>query len=169
MGIKIIIASTSGEKAKYKERILDWIIAFCLLFFMHYIMSAGVTVVDKITDMLGKATGVDDGIDIPSEYGTVKYVGTVGKAPVGSGGSRPTSGWSFSEERWGKTDEEVISECKSKCSGNFISETGFVSVGIRTDYLSGEIVHKYVYTAEYDTGTLTIIKETHSRRWYRHI
>lgn len=73
MGIRVIIASTSGEKAKYKERILDWIIAFCLLFFMHYIMAASVTVVEKINTMLGEATGVFGGINLPSEYGKVKY------------------------------------------------------------------------------------------------
>lgn len=73
IGIRIIISSTSGEKAKYKQRLLDWIIAFCLLFFMHYIMAATITVVEKVNDMLGDATGVFTGIPIPSEYGTVKY------------------------------------------------------------------------------------------------
>lgn len=72
LGIRIIISSTS-EKAKYKERLVDWIIAFCLLFFMHYIMAATVTVVEKVNNMLGSAAGVFEGIDIPSKYGTVKY------------------------------------------------------------------------------------------------
>lgn len=89
MGIRIIIASTSGEKAKYKERILDWIIAFCLLFFMHYIMAASVTVVEKINTMLGKATGVYDGIELPSEYGKVKF--TERTTVEGSGGTPPPS------------------------------------------------------------------------------
>lgn len=76
IGIRIIISSTSGEKAKYKQRLLDWIIAFCLLFFMHYIMAATITVVEKVNDMLGDSTGIFDGINIPSEYGKVKFTET---------------------------------------------------------------------------------------------
>lgn len=71
IGIRIIISSTS-DKAKYKERLLDWIIAFCLLFFMHYIMAAMVTTVEKVNDMLGQATGVFDGIEINPDFGTVE-------------------------------------------------------------------------------------------------
>lgn len=72
LGIRIIISSTS-EKAKYKERLVDWVIAFCLLFFMHYIMAATITVVEKVNDMLGSAAGVFEGIEIPNGYGTVEY------------------------------------------------------------------------------------------------
>ena len=72
IGIRIIISSTS-EKAKYKERLLDWVIAFCLLFFMHYIMAAAVTVVERVNSMLGEAAGINNGIEINSDYGGVQY------------------------------------------------------------------------------------------------
>lgn len=72
MGIRIIISSTSGEKAKYKERLMDWIIAFCLLFFMHYIMAAAVTVVDKVNDVLGDIAKVEEGIPIPDDFPDVQ-------------------------------------------------------------------------------------------------
>lgn len=72
IGIRIIISSTSADKAKYKQRLMDWVIAFCLLFFMHYIMVAVITVVERVNKVLGDGIGVYDGIDI-SKYGKVIY------------------------------------------------------------------------------------------------
>ncbi len=69
----MIISSTSPDKAKYKQMLVDWVVAFCLLFFMHYIMAITMTVVDKLNDTLGNMAHVSDGIEIPSEYGAVKY------------------------------------------------------------------------------------------------
>lgn len=74
VGIRIIISSTAGDKAKYKQRLVDWIVAFCLLFFMHYIMAAVCTVVDKVDDMLGD--NVVNGLTLNPEYGPVKYIAT---------------------------------------------------------------------------------------------
>ena len=76
IGIRIIISSTAGDKAKYKQRLLDWVVAFCLLFFMHYIMAAAVTVVEKVNDMLGEASNVTQGLELPTDapYGSVKYI-----------------------------------------------------------------------------------------------
>ena len=52
VGIRILISSTSNDKAKYKQMIMDWVIAICLLFVMQYIMSFSNIVVDKITDLV---------------------------------------------------------------------------------------------------------------------
>lgn len=54
IGIRIIISSTAQDKAKYKQRLLDWIIAMCMLFFLHYIMAFAITVTELITDSLAK-------------------------------------------------------------------------------------------------------------------
>lgn len=56
IGIRIIISSTSQDRAKYKQRLVDWVVAFCLLFFMHYIMAGTVNVIDQINDILGTYT-----------------------------------------------------------------------------------------------------------------
>lgn len=37
IGIRIIIGSVN-DKAKYKERLMDWLVAICLVFIIHYIM-----------------------------------------------------------------------------------------------------------------------------------
>ena len=49
LGIRIMISATAGDKAKYKERLKDWIVAMCLVFFIHYIMVFIMTAVDQIT------------------------------------------------------------------------------------------------------------------------
>lgn len=53
MGIRIVISSSADDKAKYKQRLLDWLIAMCLIFFMHYIMTFTVSVVQILNDTIG--------------------------------------------------------------------------------------------------------------------
>ena len=48
IGIRIVISSTSEDRAKYKERIRDWIVAILLVLFMHYIMAFALTATDYI-------------------------------------------------------------------------------------------------------------------------
>ena len=51
-GIRILIFSTSQDKAKYKQLLIDWLVAVCLLFFMHYIMNFSVKLVKRITALI---------------------------------------------------------------------------------------------------------------------
>ena len=55
-GIKILISSTSQNKAKYKEWIINWFIAVAILFSMHYIMAFVVAVTNQISGMLYNAS-----------------------------------------------------------------------------------------------------------------
>lgn len=55
IGIKILISSTSGEKAKYKQMLVDWLVAICLLFLMQYIMSFSNMLVKKIIEIVDTA------------------------------------------------------------------------------------------------------------------
>ena len=48
--IRIIISSTAEDKAKYKQKLMDWLVAMCLLFFMHYIMAIAVSVTEAVTE-----------------------------------------------------------------------------------------------------------------------
>lgn len=52
IGIRIVLSSTAGEKAKYKEHIKDWLIAVILVVFMHYIMAFALTITEYLTSML---------------------------------------------------------------------------------------------------------------------
>lgn len=52
VGIRMMLSSTAGDKAKYKQMLMDWLIALCILFFMHYIMSFVLTLTDSICEAL---------------------------------------------------------------------------------------------------------------------
>ena len=64
-GIRIVIGSTAGEKAKYKERIMDWLVAMCLVFIMHYIMVFAVTLNEKFVELIDS---------MHYENGIIKYI-----------------------------------------------------------------------------------------------
>ncbi len=52
IGIRILISSTSADKAKYKQLSMDWLVGMCILFLMHYGMTFANVAVDKITDIV---------------------------------------------------------------------------------------------------------------------
>lgn len=52
IGIRITLSSVANDKAKYKQMLIDWVVAICLVLLMHYIMSFSVYITSKITDML---------------------------------------------------------------------------------------------------------------------
>lgn len=54
VAIRIIISSTASDKAKYKQMLMDWLVALCLIFFIHYIMSFAITMVDSLNTSLKK-------------------------------------------------------------------------------------------------------------------
>lgn len=58
VGIRIIISATGQEKAKYKKMITDWLVAICLLFILHYIMSFTLNITELITDIFCKDENV---------------------------------------------------------------------------------------------------------------
>ena len=66
IGIRIVISSTAGEKAKYKEHIKDWLIAVILVIFMHYIMAFAITLTQYVTNMLN-ASNEDIGYEFSDE------------------------------------------------------------------------------------------------------
>ena len=47
IGIRIMLCSVASDKAKYKQMLVDWTVAICLVFLMHYIMSFSVTISKK--------------------------------------------------------------------------------------------------------------------------
>ena len=51
-GIQIVISSTAQDRAKYKEKLYNWTVAVCILFFMHYIMSFATTMVETISETI---------------------------------------------------------------------------------------------------------------------
>lgn len=52
IAIRIIISSVATDKAKYKQMFVDWVIALCLVFFLHYIMVFTMTMVEELQKMI---------------------------------------------------------------------------------------------------------------------
>lgn len=56
VGIRIVTSSAAQDRAKYKEKLFSWIVAMCLLFFMHYIMAFATTIVEAISEGINTAS-----------------------------------------------------------------------------------------------------------------
>ena len=52
VGIKILMCSTAPEKAKYKNMLVDWVVALCLIFVMHYIMAFVMNISDSFIKLV---------------------------------------------------------------------------------------------------------------------
>ena len=59
VGIRIMTASVASDKAKYKSMLTDWVVAFCLIFAMHYIMIFANEINNSIVNIL-KSFGSDN-------------------------------------------------------------------------------------------------------------
>lgn len=57
LGIRMVLSSAASDKAKYKQMLMDWVVALCLLFCLHYIMSFALTICETITSMIASNTG----------------------------------------------------------------------------------------------------------------
>ena len=74
IGIRIVLSSVASDKAKYKQMLIDWIVAICLLFIMHYIMSFSVFIVEKITEMVDSIQ-----VDVTSKEEAIQKAQAAGK------------------------------------------------------------------------------------------
>ncbi len=60
VGIRMMMTSIASEKSKYKNLTQDWIIAFCLMFVMQYIMVFSMNIVQSITDFINDSTQYEE-------------------------------------------------------------------------------------------------------------
>lgn len=76
VGIRMVISSTASEKSKYKQMLMDWIIALCILFCLHYIMSFTTTIVNEISKAVNGAVDGNTNniaVTIQDSSGNAKY------------------------------------------------------------------------------------------------
>lgn len=81
IGIRITLSSVASEKAKYKSMIVDWVVALCLVFLMHYIMSFSMTIVEKIIDAVSSISIEDE----ESKENKAKAIQTIKQTAGNSG------------------------------------------------------------------------------------
>lgn len=58
VGIRMVISSTASDKAKYKQMFMDWVVALCIVFFLHYVMSFILTITEMITDGISSSSEI---------------------------------------------------------------------------------------------------------------
>lgn len=64
IGIRIVLSSTSAEqKAKYKNMLVDWFIALCMVFVLHYLMAFIMGITQKIIDIFDTGSISTGGVD----------------------------------------------------------------------------------------------------------
>ena len=63
VAIRIMISSTSKDKAKYKKMLWDWIVAICIVYLLHFLMSITLTIVSAINDVFANSV-IQGGRDI---------------------------------------------------------------------------------------------------------
>ncbi len=59
IGIRIVLSSSAGEKAKYKEGIKDWMVAMSLVFFIHILMAGILLMTEKFTQLFSSISTND--------------------------------------------------------------------------------------------------------------
>lgn len=95
IGIRIIISSTAQDKAKYKEKLSSWLVAMCLLFFMHYLMSFATMTVEAISEGINE---VNKPILLDLPLTKSHYIETKGKNDDGEVETQEVNAIEFFEE-----------------------------------------------------------------------
>lgn len=65
VGIRIILSSSSAQnQAKYKNMLMDWLVAVCILFLLHYLMAFILDITSRITEIFNVTTISANGEDV---------------------------------------------------------------------------------------------------------
>lgn len=130
LGIKMVLGSVE-EKAKYKESLRDWVVALCLVFFIHFIMSGILMITQKVTDLFSQAAG-DIIVQVTDDRDEAQAAKEQADEAVANGADRntvntSTSGIKFSENLMGLVRLRVQSANAGVAGAYFIMY--FVLIG----------------------------------------
>lgn len=73
LGIRMILSGIAADKAKYKKMFIDWLVAMCLIFALHYIMSLILTGAEVITSMISSGDGGSVNVVVVDNAGNESY------------------------------------------------------------------------------------------------
>ncbi len=65
VGIRMLLSSVASDKAKYKQMLIDWMVAICLVFAMHYIMVFIVETSENISGFFSSRCIENIVVDLP--------------------------------------------------------------------------------------------------------
>ena len=67
VGIRIVLSSTAKDKAKYKQMIMDWLVALCILFVMHYLMAFILYISEQLTQICEESDIENVAVEVPAD------------------------------------------------------------------------------------------------------
>lgn len=67
LGIRILISTAATDKAKYKESLKDWLVALCLVFVIHILMSGILMLSDRVTKLFTESDNSLYTVKVPSD------------------------------------------------------------------------------------------------------
>lgn len=76
LGIRILISTAATDKAKYKESLKDWLVALCLVFIIHILMSGILMLTDKVTELFANTDNSIYTVKVTDENGNQKTFNT---------------------------------------------------------------------------------------------
>lgn len=71
IAIRMMMSGIAEDKAKYKKMLMSWVVALCLLFFLHYIMSFIMTLSEMITGFV--STNASTAINVNLNNGEQEF------------------------------------------------------------------------------------------------
>ena len=123
VGIRIMISSTAADKSKYKQMLIDWVVAICLLFVLHYIMAFANLAVKKIIDVVDSTSVVKDESKLPNDYKDGRELSQDGAAL-----NKGPQLFEITQKKQVNKAWEVLVEQRSKTTGVAESETEFYNL-----------------------------------------
>ncbi len=75
VGVKILLSTAAGDKAKYKSLLKDWLLSLVLIFTLHYIMSIILYACDALTGVFKTMAGFSVSDDVYAELTTKSFAG----------------------------------------------------------------------------------------------
>jgi len=67
LGIRMALSTVASDKAKYKQMLLDWVVSFLIIFFIHYFMIFVINLNESFVEIIKGSSGTE-----ASLYDTVK-------------------------------------------------------------------------------------------------
>lgn len=64
LAIRMMLSGVAADKAKYKKMLMNWLVAMCLLFFLHYLMSFIMTLSETITGLISSSSDTSLAVNV---------------------------------------------------------------------------------------------------------
>lgn len=126
VGIRMVISSAASDKAKYKQMLMDWLVALCIVFCLHYIMTFTTAIVNEISQAISggiENNGNNIGVTV---YQSSSAVTTQTGSNYANGGSNNSA--TATEDVCSKCGERIHQATSGAIAGQWVhSDNSFAN------------------------------------------